>query len=306
MTEPFVSSHSGMQMWFDESGYWRDTGKLMPLQDRVNQSLIGADAHAKGWKPAGFANETPAWAQSAIDYYSGPPQRWVAGMPPVITTPLKNLSQEMLDLYFGKTTRNERSKPVGLTKEHVYKVDADGRELSIEGSVRDPRSAYISVLNRKTSRGAAIWLDHADTIPLAINVLGYDRPSAERNAAGPTTYNGHTAHATIPSSQERRDANVALAIDYLRGADIYDQRQAELEAEEKAKAAREWEEKVASERNAREAAARERAAERAKEAYVSAIIEQHQTGVTAESVAKVQAALSAYETARRKAEGLPN
>jgi len=129
---------------------------------------------------------------------------------------------------------NERSKPMGLTKDHKY-TDNDGDYIEVRKPHDWEDGGVVAVLEANdvdSDESATAYVNAVDSIPLALNVLGYDRPSAELNAAGPTAYNNHTAHTPIPLSKEWRDANVATAIDYLRGADIYDQRAAERKAAE--------------------------------------------------------------------------
>lgn len=126
------------------------------------------------------------------------------------------------------TIINERSEPVGLTKEHVYK-GRDGDKVTASFAVPDYATATLKIEDCDT---ACAYVSEADSIPLALNVLGYNRPPSAHGGAGPTSYRGHEADTAIPGSQTTRDKNVALAIDLLLGADIFDQRQAAFKAEE--------------------------------------------------------------------------
>lgn len=132
-------------------------------------------------------------------------------------------------------TFDER-KPMGLTKNHEY-TDNDGDSILVreaawaEGNV----VALLEATDSVSNESASAYINAVDSIPLALNVLGYDRPSAEFAAAGATTYNGQSANRTIPSSKQQRDRNVVEALDLLIGADIYDQRTAEREARDEAR-----------------------------------------------------------------------
>lgn len=158
------------------------------------------------------------------------PQRWVTGVLPLdeLSTVAKSLSQEMLDLYFGKTTCNERSKPVGLTKDHVYK-DSDGDSLTARNAGNDG-----TVLITEVSADGA-YVSKADSIPLALNVLGYDRMG--KLGGFETTVGGYVSHGVLVNSQEKRDQALAIAVGNLKSIDRYDQRADERRAAAEAKKA---------------------------------------------------------------------
>jgi hypothetical protein len=237
----FTSNHAGITMRWDESGYWQ---------------------HA-GWKPAGFANETPAWLRPRIqdkvnealanmkrasDRYSiKQPVKWSTTI-----NALPSFTKEQLELYYGirvkpdawgnwavtlpgsNSTNNERSKPVGLTTNHKY-TDNDGD--TIEASEADSWAegdvvALLKATDNDSGESASVYVTPEYSLSLALNVLGYDRPSAKPYAAGSTSYNGKSANRSIPSSKSVRDAHIAEAIDLLIGADIYDPREAERKARE--------------------------------------------------------------------------
>jgi hypothetical protein len=204
---------------------------------------------------------------------SGFPQRWITGIAPP----------------------TERSKPLGLTKNHEY-PDFEGdaiKATTIDADI-DARGAALVI---QAPRGGA-YVDPQHALPLAINVLGHDRLGASDRipavTVGEFTADGE---AYAPSSQWERDKNAAWAISYLLGADRFDQRQLERKKHE---------EEAEAKRKAAYEAHKKESFERAKEAYADAIRDQIAAGIDADSAAKVQAALSAYETARRKFEGLPH
>jgi hypothetical protein len=195
---------------------------------------------------------------------------------------------------------NERSKPMGLTKDHRYK-DRDGDVVEItKASLTTAGAALVSV-----NGGERAYISPKFSVPLALNMLGCDRPSAAQFSFVAEVGN-YTAGKATPTGQYSRDALLAEAIASLRAVDAYDQRQAERKAEEDAKAKAEAEAAAKAKRDAEYARHKQESYERAKVTYADAIRDQIASGITPESAAKVQAALSAYETARRKLEGLPS
>lgn len=202
MTEPFTLDADKAQLRFAESD-------LQPHQDAINQMIANM--------------------KRASDRYSiRRPVKWsttIDAMP--------SYTREQLKLYYGidPVIINERSKPVGLTKEHVYK-DKDGDIIEIHKNDEEPH-AVIGV-----KEGYYAYIQPEYSLPLAINVLGYDRPSAEPYASTATEYNGQFANTPIPTSKEARDANIAKAVDLLIGADIADQRIAANKAADEVKAAK--------------------------------------------------------------------
>jgi hypothetical protein len=309
--------------WFDESGEWRESN-LTPYIDgakwdaAIDASLMGSEAAAKGWKPAGFANETPTWLRPRIQdkvnealvnmkrasdrYAIKRPVKWSTTI-----DALPSLTKEQLELYYGSCgyfqqrwmtgidpqtfpITNERSKPVGLKETERYK-DASGRNLLVGYSeFSHPDKMWI----RTTSTEGA-YIRNADAIALALNVLGHDRPGT-LHTSFIAEVGGYTAGRSIPGGKHSRDGLLADAIASLQAVDAYDQREAKRKAEEEA----------AAKRAADYAKHKQESFDRAKQAYADAIRDQIASGIDAESAARVQAALSAYETARRKLEGLPS
>ncbi|MDR6794334.1 hypothetical protein J2X12_002929 [Pseudarthrobacter oxydans] len=257
------------------------------------------------WKPAGFANETPAWLRNdlwpdeynrclqphisnidrmverlARDQYSNFRQRWMTGIDPQ-TFPI-----------------NERSKPMGLTTSHKY-TDNDGDTIKVSEADSWAKSDVVALLEATDSdsgESASVYVTPEYSVPLALNVLGYDRPHILSNFE--TVVGNSTSLGVVINSSEMRDKTLANAIAYLKSVDRYDQRTAERKAEEEAAAQ--------AKRDAEYAKQKQESYDRAKRSYADAIRDQFATGINAESTAKVQAALSAYETARRKLEGLPS
>lgn len=203
------------------------------------------------------------------------PQRWITGIAPP----------------------TERSKPLGLTKEHTY-TDNDGDYIEIDATTSTPESvAMLTVTNNDSGRLASAYIGKSDSIPLALNALGWDRPDVTARSWPKTVVGNETSDMPIPRKIDERDRLHALAIECLRAVDIYDQRVAQR---------KQHEEEAEAKRKAEYEASKKESFERAKEAYADAIRDQIAAGIDADSTAKVQVALSAYETARRKFEGLPH
>lgn len=199
---------------------------------------------------------------------------------------------------------------MGLTKTHDYKSQGnEGRVLIAEAVIgRDPSISTV-FLAPESNRADGVFIKNADSIPLALNVLGYDRDDiASGYINEPTVVGGQQANEPTPRTTAERNKRVATAIDYLRGADIFDRRQAEHVAAEEAAAVerKAKEEAEAARRKVAEREIAERHFRKARWAYQDAIIEAYESDTTPESTAKLQSALSSYETARRKFEGLPN
>jgi hypothetical protein len=165
------------------------------------------------------------------------PKRYLMGVPPgtyELQLSAMNLSQELLDLYYGKTeTSNERSKPVGLKEAHNY-TDNDGDKLTIEENPDDDLAiAWVSDLSED---GFNVTVENS--IPLALNVLGYDRPDAGAAVEAIVGRYGFGRNPNHISGKDSRDELLAQSIANLLAIDAYDQRAAERKAEEEAKAAR--------------------------------------------------------------------
>jgi hypothetical protein len=253
-----------------------------------------------GVKGASFVNGRIEYDKVTRDWMTANhifPQMWVTGRGSdgsfEVTMPQSNAS-----------TINERSKPVGLTKEYRYEDRHNNRRLEIERSIDDSQSVYINVSNRVNSSSAGLWLDYADAVPLALNVLGYDRPTlGERQGA---LAGGWYDAGMVVTSDSHRDKQLAQAAASLRAIDLYDQHLVKKRADEAAaaKAAEIAAAKARVEVANREIA--ERHFRKAKAAYQDALIDAYRGETTPELAAKLQVALSAYEAARRKVEGLPS
>ena len=264
-----------------------DRAQLLTLQDRVNRALIGSEWAANGWKPAGFANETPVWLRNDLRPYLNVIDEAVASM---ASAQLGGFRQRFMAGAIP-VTLNERSKPVSLTKYHTY-TDNEGDSIRVEHDGPEGVVAYLDIDQVDGNDG--VYVTPEFSIPLALNVLGYDRMEA---LGGFTTTIGEaTSHGVLVSSPQHRDRVLSIAVAYLKSVDRYDQREA----------AKAFEAKVAAKRAAEYAKYKQESFDKAKSAYAAAVADQFWRGIDAESTAKVQAALSAYETARRKLEGLPN
>lgn len=123
---------------------------------------------------------------------------------------------------------NERSKPMGLNKEHVYK-DQDGDKVTASFAVPDYATATLTVDDGDT---ACAYVSKADSVPLALNVLGYNRPQHSGVGSVRASVNGITTTGYLPASQTLRDQRFAEAIAGLLAVDVYDQREASRKADE--------------------------------------------------------------------------
>lgn len=210
-------------------------------------------------------------------YYGYPGQRYVIGI--------------------DAASLNERSKPVGLTKNHKY-TDEDGDFIEVE-----PRGSYASedvvasftVTDCASHEEATTHLRQTDSVPLAINALGYDRAELLDNLV--VQHEGYVANGRVIRNEDERREVFAKAVAFLKSVDRYDQRDVQRKAAEA---------EAAAKREADYARHKQESFDRSKLAYADAIRDQIASGIDADSTAKVQAALSAYETARRKFEGLPH
>jgi hypothetical protein len=129
-------------------------------------------------------------------------------------------------------TFDER-KPMGLSKEYAY-TDNDGDTLTIdENGVDDEATGWISDMSEDGFNITA-----ANSVPLALNMLGYDRPkagAAVHAKVGNSSY-GYSADYLLGSSS--RESLVAQAIANLLAVDSYDQRQDERKARDEERKAR--------------------------------------------------------------------
>jgi hypothetical protein len=289
-------------------------GSLLKYQRAVNLA-------AAGWQPLGVTDPTPGWLRPTIDLevdriaadVKRAADRYSIKQPAKVVTGISE--QQWLDAIenYAMPSRhfigldpaniNERSKPVGLTTSHKY-TDNDGDTIEVNAAHHggDGVTAVLKATDSDSGEYASVYVNAVDGIPLALNMLGHDRPHILSNFE--TTVGEATHHGVVIVSTEHRDRTAAAAIAYLKSVDRYDQRQAERKAKEDAKAKAEAAAKA--KRDAEYAHHKRESYERAKVTYADAIRDQIASGITPESVAKVQSALSAYETARRKLEGLPS
>lgn len=219
-------------------------------------------------------------ARMAREEYGNFRRRWATGGHPQAFK--RNVKDSII---------NERSKPVGLTKRHEY-IDSDGDKVTASYAVPAGATACLQVEDCDT---ACAYVSKTDSVALALNVLGYDRPGTAQSSFVAEVGN-YTAGQATPGGQHSRDALLAEAIAKLQAVDSFDQREVER---------KEFEAKAAAKRDAEYAKHKQDSFDRAKQAYADAIRDQIAVGINADSAAKVQAALSAYNTARRKLEGLP-
>jgi len=201
---------------------------------------------------------------------------------------------QSVELPSNTSTSNERSKPVGLTRDHKY-TDNDGDTLLIAEADEDEPLAIAWIDKLSNPCGFNVTVEN--TVPLALNVLGHDRPTLGDWALSSTV---------VVRGDGHREELLAQAAANLRAIDLYDQHVVKKKADDEAaaKAAEIAAAKARVEVANREIA--ERHLRKAKDAYNNAIIDAYRWGVSPASTATLQSALSAYETARRKVEGLPN
>lgn len=115
---------------------------------------------------------------------------------------------------------------MGLTKEYEY-TDNDGDTLTIdENDCDDKAIAWVSDMS---SSGFNVTAENS--VPLALNVLGYDRPDLERGECA-TRVGGYFAQGAVIRDQIERDELMATAASALKSIDFYDQGVAARRAEE--------------------------------------------------------------------------
>ena len=280
----------------------------MPIAERLGArsrcfvAPVGSDPNDRSvWTEIGSVDGDALTLEKAAHSYSWPTRHLVGTQPGTYEVQFStmNLSQELLDLYYGKTsTSNERSKPMGL-KETVHHEDANGRIITIGYQEdRDSGKGWI----RTSSSGA--YIEDAHIIPFALNALGHDRP--ELGQRQPFLSSDVQSYSPVVRSDEHRQELLTDAVLNLRAIDLYDQHVVKKKADEEAaaKAAELAAAKARVEVANREIA--ERHLRKAKVAYDDAVSGAFWADVTPEVTARLQSALSAYETARRKVEGLPN
>lgn len=111
---------------------------------------------------------------------------------------------------------------MALTKDHEY-YDKDGDTIGVEVTSDTTHGVYLA------SGGAYVQPEHS--VPLALNILGHDRPVDERVSTG--RFEVGDAGAFIADSQVARDRQVDTAAALLTAADAYDKRVIRLATAEK-------------------------------------------------------------------------
>lgn len=225
---------------------------------------VGTRATDGGWKQVGYIDAAlnPGWLTPIIDRdmlaiqdrinraardYSIP-WRYTTGLGSdgsfEVTLPRLNVSDAARNLYLGGnalqrswllgidpasniSSPNERSKPVGLTREYRY-TDNDGDFVEIDPANRIADPHDVVAVIETGSKGTAAYIKNADSVPLALNVLGHDRPELARDTA-------RTATAVV-RGDGHRDELLAQAAANLRAIDLYDQHVAKKRADEEAAA----------------------------------------------------------------------
>lgn len=247
---------------------------------------IGTKLGEPGWTPLHDVSQVdiaPAFVKSDLtaqvreissignllaEHYLGrSSQRWITGIAPP----------------------TERSEPLGLTRDYTYD-DGDNAYISVHPKEGDEPEDVVALI--EAPDGVMPYVRAKDSVPIALNILGRDRPTpgasvmvaVGRHAAG------YTSDAI--SGSDSRDRLLVAAIANLLAIDAYDQRCAESKAEAKRKADYE--------------ASKLESLNRSKAIFEQTLTAAALGGASAESAAKVQMALSAYDTARRKYEGLPH
>lgn len=230
-------------VWFDESSEWSAA---------VDNSLLkyqhAANLAARGWVPLGHTDTTPGWLRPTIDLevdrivadIKRASDRYSIKQPAKVVTGIS--TQQWLDavenyampsrhfIGIDQADFNERSKPMGLSKDHEY-TDKDGDIIRAE---QDVASGEGTIAYLYADEG--FYVDSKSSVPLALNVLGHDRPGILGGFE--TVVGGQVSSGVVINGQGLRDKTLAIAIANLKSVDRYDQRQAEREAAEDAKKAR--------------------------------------------------------------------
>jgi len=123
-----------------------------------------------------------------------------------------------------------------LTKRHEY-VDSDGERIGVDNAEGNPDDtiAWLDTDPEGTSDG--FYVDVRSSVPLALNILGHDRPDDDPLA---TRFAVESSVAHIASTQSARDIQLNLAAALLKAVDGYDRRAVRLAtaAERRAAAAK--------------------------------------------------------------------
>jgi hypothetical protein len=123
---------------------------------------------------------------------------------------------------------------MALTKSHTY-TDQDGDTIEVPQSFPGFPDVLLRLADSEDSIG--VYVDPKDAAPLALNILGHDRPDYEPLA---TTFSVEEAVAHIAGSKSSRDAQLNLAAALLKAVDAYDRREKRraTDAERRERAAR--------------------------------------------------------------------
>lgn len=235
----------------------------LPKPDHRTKYQRAVELAAKGWTPLGHTDPTPGWLRPTIDLevdriaadIKRAADRYSIKQPTKIVTGISD--QQWLDAIenYAMPSRhfigldpaniNERSKPVGLTTHHKY-TDNDGDTIeAFEASswAREDALALLKATDNESGESASVYVSSANSIPLALNVLGHDRPEAGTMVQATVGHSSAAFSGTYITGNDKRAALLAEAIARLLAIDAYDQRLAERKAEEEAAAKREAEHK---------------------------------------------------------------
>lgn len=113
---------------------------------------------------------------------------------------------------------------MALTSSYSY-YDNAGDELSVNEPHSGSFAAYV------TAAEDGVYVKREDSVAVALNMLGYDRPKDERVSTGRLEVGD--VGAFIADSQATRDNQVNLAAALLTAVDAYDQRAKRLATAEK-------------------------------------------------------------------------
>jgi hypothetical protein len=116
---------------------------------------------------------------------------------------------------------------VALTKSYKY-IDNDGDEITVSEAPEWVANIVATLEARDVDEdeGATVYVTSRDSVPLALNMLGYDRP--EDGPLMPASVSVDDAVAFLADSQAARDLQVKNAAALLMAVDAYDKRQARL------------------------------------------------------------------------------
>jgi hypothetical protein len=115
--------------------------------------------------------------------------------------------------------QNHERDQMKLTKDHKY-TDGDGDTIRVEANGGGPEGTiYLAIDQVDGNEGA--FITKADSVPLALNILGHDRPDDDPLATS-FDVNGRFAHLADSKSDRHAQLDVAAAL--LMAVDAYDRR----------------------------------------------------------------------------------